>query len=858
MDMKQDVLYSNLTNIPLLHNHFRRPRIDKLLEDALTYPLTIVSAGAGYGKTQAVSAFLDIHNNIIPIWMRLTKLDNLSTRFWESFVYAVNIQNTALSLELHDMGFPNSASLFNLFLQKISSIPKNADKIVLIFDNFHLINEPLVIHFIETLLSAHLKNLCIILISRTTPQLNIPGFFTENLVYQVTEAHLCFTLEEIKDYFNTQAIILQEDILKRIYYWTEGWVSAIYLSLLSLKKDNAATNYALAAAKLKIFELIEQEIFIGYSPQVQNVLISLSLLESSSIDVRIIKEMSDSDVNLMEEIEKTNSFIQYDPITQSYHIHNLFLEFLSDRQKYCTEKEIVKIHYLAAQWYHEQGAIIDALGYYQKCGDYETIWDIIRCYDIDIPQDESALFLELIEEFPDDLLKKEPLIGVVHGRLLLNNGRLEESENELTKIKEAYEALPPTSENKAVIGEACIFLAMISLALRNYKFVELFKTADACLPGGSIFVDNRLYLNNGNYSVAIENPSTGELERFKKAMICSAPYAARVMNGCCNGAEYLTLAESAYYTGDMVKAESNAYKAIYKAKHQRQNDLVCIAYYTLIRTNLARGSYSKASGFLEELIEIVANPNSTDCLSIIDTIKGWFYARLDDMDKVPDWIIEVNKITKVLSPNRTGRERLVSAYCFLKKENYHKLLAYLEYLEEIYEYNSFLIPRLHVQIFKSIAAQKTHDSIRSISALETAYNLAQANSLIMPFIEMGKYMRAVCDEAKRNKDISISREWLDMIYTKSSTYAKHIHNIKAQYRNTTGVTEKDPYSLTSREKDVLRYLCQGLTRKEIANNLYVSSSTVKRTLNNIYGKMGVANSTEAVSLSMQTWMMGSK
>jgi len=849
--MKENALYANAITIPNLHGLFSRPRLNDLLGKAISSPLVIVTAGAGYGKTQAVSEYLDKHPNIVPIWLRLSKLDNLTTRFWESFICAVDVQNAQLASSLYAIGFPNALSIFDLFLHVLADSLEDIEHLVLVFDDFHLIRELPIINFVENLLSARLKNLSIILIGRSEPQLYLHGFLTENLIYKITEADLCFTLEETKGYLNMQGIVLHDNALQEIYMGTGGWIVALYLVSLSLTKKKVMVNQAFAEAKPKIFELIEREIFVEYTPVVQKLLVELSFLDSTSIDSQIVRSLSDNSVNLIGEIEKTNPFIHYDPLTKSYYIHHLFLEFLSTRQEYCTEEEIEKIHCSAAQWYYMQGSVIDALEYYQKCGHYDEIWNIIRRYDIDIPQEVANLFLELIDEFPEVLLNKYPLIGVIRGRLLLNNGRLEESVNELTIIKETFEALPTTPENRAVIGEACIFLAMLSLSMRNYDFVELFKTADQCLPDGSEFVDNSLYLNNGNYSVVIESPAAGEVEKFKKAAMCAMPYAARAMNGCCYGMEYLIITEADYYTGDVKKAEANAYKAIYRASRQKQNDTVCIAYFTLMRTSIAKGNYPKAAGFLELLREKVEKPNSIDCLNIIGVIKGWLYSRLSDIDKIPDWIMEEDRSSKILSPNRIGRERLIRAYCFLENGNYYELIAFLEYLEDIYEYKSFLIPKLQVQIYKSIAALKIQNVPLSMTALKSAYNLAYANSIIMPFIEMGKYMRIVCNEAKRHEDISIPGNWLDMIYTKASTYAKHLHNVQAEYRFSTGSTEKKPYNLTSRENDVLIYLCQGLTRKEIADSLYISMSTVKRVLKDIYIKMGASNSTEAVNLAIK-------
>ncbi|MDF3002632.1 MAG: vraR, partial [Bacillota bacterium] len=53
-------------------------------------------------------------------------------------------------------------------------------------------------------------------------------------------------------------------------------------------------------------------------------------------------------------------------------------------------------------------------------------------------------------------------------------------------------------------------------------------------------------------------------------------------------------------------------------------------------------------------------------------------------------------------------------------------------------------------------------------------------------------------------------------------------------------------SLTERETEVLKLLAEGLTQKEIAENLILSSSTIKRHLENIYQKLEVNNKISAI------------
>ncbi len=55
------------------------------------------------------------------------------------------------------------------------------------------------------------------------------------------------------------------------------------------------------------------------------------------------------------------------------------------------------------------------------------------------------------------------------------------------------------------------------------------------------------------------------------------------------------------------------------------------------------------------------------------------------------------------------------------------------------------------------------------------------------------------------------------------------------------------YGLTAREKDVLVFLVEGLSKKQIADKIFVSFNTVDKHVRNIYGKLQVQTRTSAVA-----------
>lgn len=58
-------------------------------------------------------------------------------------------------------------------------------------------------------------------------------------------------------------------------------------------------------------------------------------------------------------------------------------------------------------------------------------------------------------------------------------------------------------------------------------------------------------------------------------------------------------------------------------------------------------------------------------------------------------------------------------------------------------------------------------------------------------------------------------------------------------------------TLTEREREVLRLAARGATNKQIGAELQISDRTVQNHLANIYGKLGVASRTEAVTAALQ-------
>src|SRR2546421_8572880 len=100
-----------------------RPRLTALLDESRKYPLTLVSAAAGFGKTTLLASWsqsLEAHNPRVA-WVSLDEEDNEPRLFWTYVLAALNKQSpgyfTSLLMQLQPL---QSLPLTNLLAELIN------------------------------------------------------------------------------------------------------------------------------------------------------------------------------------------------------------------------------------------------------------------------------------------------------------------------------------------------------------------------------------------------------------------------------------------------------------------------------------------------------------------------------------------------------------------------------------------------------------------------------------------------------------------------------------------------------------------------------------------------------------------
>jgi LuxR family maltose regulon positive regulatory protein len=828
-----------------------RTRLDDLLAAAIKKPLTFVVAGAGYGKTQAVSTFLE-QQPFISVWLQLSELDNLESRLWENFCHVASFYSRDVSDKFASIGFPSSASKFARFLDCLQTFIDPSKRYVCVLDDCHLIHKPSIINFLHQFTPHCPPNFSIIVISRTHPDPNAVNFLSKGFLTTIDENDLRFNQEEISEYLQSQSLSVSTSFAATIYQITEGWIFALYLLGLALKKMKYVSRheyYAFSAMRLNIFKLIEKEIFSPISPALQTLLIQLSLIED--LPLSLLQALA-PDPDLITEMGKIGSFIRYDNHLHTYHIHHLLLNFLEQRQDRLTAAQIRAVYTQAAHWCASNGYQIDATTYYEKAGDYKQLVELIYNFPY-VPFTSQAQFmLKVAERLPAVVFKQQPLAHALRPRALMTLGKCTEAVRLLTATVKKYEALPPSPFNHRLLASCYNYLGFNSfitcMFTAKYNFVPYFEKAHHYFELNPYTLTGPIRVAElSSYICRVSSPRRGDIEKYIDACQAALPFVTVTINGCLAGFDDLARAELHYYRNELTTCEHYLHQALQKAHAHQQYEIENRALFFFLRLGIHQRRYHVILDTIKQLNAQLKIPDFINRYHHYDIIMGWFYSQIGQTNSVASWLkddFETNDLSSLVQ----GLEDFVRIKYYLTQKKYQFVLTILAKTNE-YGLSGFLFGKIGINLTSAICHYHLKEKALARKLLTEAYQLAAPNGIEMPFIEYGQLMRTLATVALNDPHCTIPAQWLEKIRRQSSTYAKKVAHTATKYRAFHHL-EHD-VQLTIREKEILTDLYYGLSRSEIATSHNMSINTVKTTLQIIYLKLGARNAAHAIKVALE-------
>jgi len=825
--------------------HFRRRRIDNLLAQAVKHKLVLVCAGAGYGKTSAVHDFVRDYP-AATVWLQLSDRDNVGARLWENYTNAMNQISRPFASAIGKLGFPDTVDKLRQYQADVRKFTEQAP-LVIVLDDFHLIKDASVIRFVERSINDLPHGTVVFIISRSTPQINVAGLVAKDQITNIGENDLRFNEYELAEYFRRLETDVHPGILREIIQDTRGWAFAIGFIMRSYRKAPGYGGYLRSAMKTNIFRLMEMEIWGEISGRLKDFLVRLSLIGHLSFD--LITLLAGDDESLLAELEEQSAYVRRDNFINAFLIHPLFLEFLESKQGILSEGQKREIYTVAGNWCNNNGFKIDALSYFGKIGDYESIVSILFTFPVQIPEDIAKFAAGILERAGDEAFEKVEFLAVMHLRSCMCQGLWQKS----LELAEYYEAkLLRLPEENAIKRTTLSRLYFSWSHLRDlmctmddrYDFdlyVDKFckslpKPAD---PGNFPVYSPGPWINRAGSS------RKGAPEEYIEAKTRMQNLLSECHYGFNDGEDELARGELEFYRDNLRAAERCISGALIQARKNRQFGIAHLALFYTLRLCVAQGNYEKAEQALKDMKALLDESENADSSASYDLALAWYCCALGLPEKTPDWLKGNFSQYGHASFFENFGNQMKALYCYSTR-NFVPVLAYID---EMKQRESTLYGRIGMLAMEACVYYRMKEKDRALAVLKEAYETASPNDLVMPFIELGKDMRTLTGYAMRESAAGIPQAWLEGINRKAAYYAKHQVHVAEKYRQANRLA--DDIVLSPRESDILLDLSHGLSRTEIAESRGLSVNTVKMVINNTYCKLGAGNLAGLIRIAVE-------
>ncbi|MCL2342437.1 MAG: LuxR C-terminal-related transcriptional regulator [Firmicutes bacterium] len=824
-----------------------RPRINALLEAAIEKPLVIVCAGAGYGKTRAVSDFTK-KSKIPTMWMQLSEHDNVPSRFWESFVDMIAKASETSANELKNLGFPDTLDKTNRYFSIRDRITSEYPKFLAVLDDLHLIKNPAVLGFIEDFIQNAQANRSVILISRENPQINLTDMQIRDAIYSIQEEDLSFTENELTRYLSQQDLSVGPQVFREIYRDISGWPFLANFVTRSLKKSPGYSGYTRNAIKPNVFQLMEEVVWSAISEPLKHFLACLSLIEH--LPAELIEILVAGDKRLLGEFRRQSAYIRYDTYMNAYLIHHLFLDFLHTKQDILSEDEKRGTYQAAAKWCEEKDYIVDALDYYEKVGNYDAIVSMLFDIPFFLPYDLAQHMTEVFRRVPDEMFLQVDFLAVMYLRTVIALNRGDEFASLSKYFEDKFLALPEESIiQKHTLGLIYYFQGLMRIFMstidERYDFDIYFAKMDEYLADVPITPGKWLANSPGPWAIGLSSGKPEAGKEYLNASVRMATYVNRCLNGILIGLDDLAMGELKFYQGKVDDAKPRFLSAAEKGRKVRQFETVHRALFYRMRSALSQGKREQAEQALEEMEALLDEKDYSQRFITYDIALGYYYYILRLPEMIPGWLKEkFSPYYHAFFPENFGNQ-MKARYHYMTK-NFTPLLAYID---EMKQRESILYGRIEMLAIEACASYQMRDKARACAALEQAYELSSPIEIAMPFIELGKDMRTLTAAAIRDLNCGIPKAWLQTINKKASLYARYQAMVVADYEKDAGANDWVP--LSARETEVLHDLYAGFSRTEIAAKRKLSLRTINMNIQNIYTKLHAKNVADIIRTAVE-------
>ena len=796
-------------------------RLQESLRPISRCAMTTVVAPMGYGKTTAVSWYLD--ERVRAETARVVRIsvysDNLAI-LWRSAQDAFARAGLGFLREYDcpadDVG--GSMLADDLCHELAGDVP-----CYLFLDDFHLLTDRRVTAFLCTLAGRLPGNVHLIVASRDR---FLPAAETVRLgarVYQIGTEQLRLNHTELAVYAHRCGTELSDAQVEELLYSSEGWFSAVYLNLRTLHEQGALPD-----RRSDIYATFTAAMIDPLPERQREFLAVMGLADEFSEDMaRFVTGDADAG-EILAALTAQNAFVKRLPDGVTYRFHHMMKECAERCFEALDAEKRALYQARCGAWYERHGQYLHAMAAYRRSGDYEGLLRVVQAdAGILLASLHPAEVLAALDECPDGVLKAHPLALLVLMRRMFTWRQIPRMMALKALLLAAIEEHPemPERERGDLLGECDLIMSF--LCYNDISAMSrLHRSASAQMSRPAISIRSDGGWTFGSPSVLMMfHRTAGALESELAEMDECMPHYYKITGGHGRGAERIMAAEAAYMQGRFTDAHialESAYAQI-EGNGQVNMALCCdfLAWRLALHTDAALRCTPEA-----RRAELLRQHNAS-WLQLWNGVSAYCHAVRGETERIPV-VFARHRLAEVntLAPGRPMVE-MIENQVYLAQGAYAKVIGRGAELLVVCGGMHYALVALHLRIQTAAAYAQLGKREEARAWLAEALADAAPDGFVMPFVENYDALASLLAE---QKDCPLTAR---------------IEELGQAARRRPAVENRPPElaALTEREYGIVCLMGQRLSNREIAERLFLSEGSVKQYVNQIYSKLHIDGDT---------------
>ena len=837
--------------------------------------VTYVSAPPGSGKTLLLRSWIREAGLIgRSAWVAVTHPERDPEGFWPSVLDALRQTPVAASLVRGPLSAPGQDGWMTVerLLEDLGALN---DRVWLVVDDAHDLSDE-ALRQLELLLQRSPAELRFMLATRRDPALRLHRLRLEGEVTEIRAEDLRFTQPEARALFRAAELNLSDSALVRLHRQTEGWAAGLRMAALSLTGHPDPERFAaeFSGSNRAVGDYLLAEVLDRQPAKVRRLLLVTSVLDRVSGPLADHLTGGDGGQRTLNELEETNAFVvSLDAGRSWFRYHRLVLELLRRELSQAAPDEVPGLHHAAAEWFALNGYPAEAVRHAQATEGWGVAARLLcDCWLGLVFDGQIATAHELLAGFPAAAVNGDAELAALAAADELTLGSRDTAERYLGQATDNSAAVPADRRRRFDLNLA---VTRLHLARQRGDLPTVAAEAQRLITSAEAPDIGRLGIGTDLRAEALISLGTAELwcqqlanaERHLEQAIALAHRIGRPYLEIRGLAHWAAVAS---FRGSRL-AQERSMRAIELAGRHGWNEepVAAVAYAARATQLLWQGRLGEAERWLKHgdcvlrdglepatglLLEMdrgllqIALGRHREALNALRAAQGMAdqlvpahpiattvgallvhtLVRLGETERAGTVLAETPARAR-----ESGDMRVAAAAVRLARDDPAVASGVLQPVLKDPAPEQQLLTVIAAFLLEAKARDALGDADASQRALERALDYAQPDALLWPFL-----LHPMPSLLVRRRQRHATQRTLISEVMKALT--------GQQAAPGPGRMEPPYERLSKAETRVLHYLPTNLAVREIADELYLSTNTVRTHMRHLYTKLGVHRRSAAV------------